>query len=115
MIALAPPFRQATAQDAGALADLVEFASEGLALKVWSKIAGPGGDAWAIGRERAQRETGSFSYRNAVLVEAGGGIAARLIGYPLPAQTAALAPAMPLMFVPLPELENLGAGSRCGH
>src|SRR5262245_66674400 len=84
MIALAPPFRQATAQDAGALADLVEFASEGLALKVWSKIAGPGGDAWAIGRERAQRETGSFSYRNAVLVEAGGGTAARAGGPPPP-------------------------------
>ena len=111
MIALAPPFRLATAQDAGALADLVEFASEGLALKVWSKIAGPGGDAWAIGRERAQRETGSFSYRNAVLVEAGGGIAAGLIGYPLPDQAAAIAPDMPLMFVPLQELENLGAGS----
>ena len=111
MIALVPPFRQATAQDAGALADLVEFASEGLALQVWSKIAGPGGDAWAIGRERARRETGSFSYRNAVLAEAGGGVAAGLIGYPLPEQPVAIAPEMPLMFVPLQELENLGAGS----
>src|SRR5262244_1027965 len=111
MVALAPPFRQATPDDAAALADLVEFASEGLALQVWSKIAGPGGDAWAIGRERARRETGSFSYRNAVVAEAGGGIAAGLIGYPQPDQPEAIAPDMPLMFVPLQELENLAAGS----
>jgi ribosomal protein S18 acetylase RimI-like enzyme len=111
MVALTPPFRQAAPQDAGALADLVEFASEGLALRVWSKIAGPGGDAWAIGRERARRETGSFSYRNAVVAEAGGGIAAGLIGYPLPDQPEAIAPDMPAMFVPLQELENLAAGS----
>ena len=36
---------------------------------VWTRIAGPGGDPWAVGRQRARRETGSFSYRNAVVVE----------------------------------------------
>jgi ribosomal protein S18 acetylase RimI-like enzyme len=111
MVALAPPFRQATPADAGALADFVEFASDGLALRVWGKIAGPGGDAWAIGRERARREAGSFSYRNAVVAEADGGIAAGLIGYPLSDQPEAIAPDMPAMFVPLQELENLAAGS----
>ena len=111
MVALAPPFRQATPRDASALADFVEFASEGLALRVWSHIAGPGGDAWAVGRERARRETGSFSYRNAVVAEAAHGIAAGLIGYPLPDRPEAIAPGMPAMFVPLQELENLAAGS----
>ena len=111
MVALAPPFRQATPADAGALADFVDFASEGLALQVWSRIAGPGGDAWAVGRERARRETGSFSYRNALVVETERGIAAGLIGYPLPDQPAAIAPDTPAMFVPLQELENLAPGS----
>ena len=85
MIPLDPPFRAATPDDAAALTDLVHFASEGLALYVWTRIAGPAGDAWAVGRQRASRETGSFSYRNAVLVEQPAGrVAAALIGYALP-------------------------------
>ena len=65
MIELKPPFRRATPGDAQAMADFVHFASEGLALYLWTKMAGPGGDPWAFGRERASRETGGFSYRNA--------------------------------------------------
>ena len=86
---LTPPFRPATPDDAQALADLVHFASEGLALYLWTKIAGPGGDPWAVGRERAARETGSFSYRNAVVMEREGRVAAGLIGYPLADQPGA--------------------------
>lgn len=107
MIQLTPPFRRATASDAHALAELVVFASERLALHVWSKAAGPGGDPWAVGRERALREVGSFSYRNAVVVERDGGVAACLIGYPLPAEPEPIADTMPPMFVPLQQLENL--------
>src|SRR5262245_65470192 len=81
MIRLQPPFRAATPEDAASLADLVHFASEGLALHVWARIAGVGGDPWQIGRERARRETGSFSYRNTVVAEAPAGpVAAALIG-----------------------------------
>jgi ribosomal protein S18 acetylase RimI-like enzyme len=107
MIALHPPFRQAKPADAPALADLVHFASEGLALYVWTKAAGPGGDPLEVGRERARRETGSFSYRNALVVEDGGRIAAGLIGYPLPDRPDPIPADMPAMFVPLQELENL--------
>ncbi|HEU0059462.1 MAG TPA: GNAT family N-acetyltransferase [Hyphomicrobiaceae bacterium] len=103
--------RAATPNDAAALADFVHFASEGLALRVWSKLAGPGGDPWAIGRERARRETGSFSYRNAYVLETDGAAAAGLIGYPLPDAPLAIAPDLPATFVPLQELENLAAGS----
>jgi GNAT superfamily N-acetyltransferase len=111
MLRLQPPFRPATPDDAPALADLVHFASEGLAHHVWSRIAGPNGDAWEIGRERARRETGSFSYRNAVVAEADGRIAAGLIGYPLPDKPEPIPETMPPMFVPLQELENLAPGT----
>jgi ribosomal protein S18 acetylase RimI-like enzyme len=104
---LAAPFRRAVREDAQALADFVHFASEGLALHLWTRVAGPGGDAWAIGRERAVRETGSFSYRNAVVMEKEGRAAAALIGYPLPERPEPIADTMPRMFVPLQELENL--------
>jgi ribosomal protein S18 acetylase RimI-like enzyme len=111
MITLEPPFRQATPADAPALADLVHFASEGLALHIWTKAAGPAGDPWEIGRERARRETGSFSYRNAVVAEEERRIAAALIGYPLPDQPEPIPEGMPAMFVPLQELENLAPGT----
>lgn len=108
---LTPPFRQATPDDAQALAELVDYASEGLALYLWSRTAGPDGDPWVVGRERAQRETGSFSYRNAVVMEVEGRIAAGLIGYPLPDRPEPIADTMPAMFVPLQELENLAPGT----
>ena len=111
MPALSHAIRPATPDDAPALADFVHFASEGLALRVWTKLAGPGGDAWAVGRERARRETGSFSYRNAFVLEADGAAAAGLIGYALPEQPVPIAPDLPATFVPLQELENLAAGS----
>ena len=111
MIALQPPYRYATPADARALADLVHFASEGLALHIWTKVAGSNGSPWEIGRERARRETGSFSYRNAIVAEDGGRIAAGLIGYPLPDRPEPIPEGMPAMFVPLQELENLAAST----
>src|SRR5262245_63598588 len=106
MLDLTPPFRRARPEDAQALAELAHFASEGLAFYLWGKIAGPGGDPWAIGRERALRESGAFSYRNAIVLERDGRIAAGLIGYPLAEQSEPIPPTMPPMFVPLPELEH---------
>ena len=111
MIQLTHPFRRATPDDAQALAELVDFASEGLALYLWTKFAGPGGDPWAVGRERALRETGAFSFRNAVVLERDGRAAAGLIGYPLPDRPEPIPDSMPPMFVPLQELENLAPGT----
>jgi ribosomal protein S18 acetylase RimI-like enzyme len=108
---LAAPFRRATPDDAAALADFVHFASEGLALHVWTKAAGEGGDPWRIGRERAARETGAFSFRNATLLEEGGRIVAGLIGYPLPERPEPIPDDMPALFRPLQELENLAPGT----
>jgi ribosomal protein S18 acetylase RimI-like enzyme len=108
---LAPPFRPATPADAQALVELVDFASEGMALHVWTKVAGPGGDPWAVGRERASREVGSFSYRNAVVMEHAGRVAAGLIGYRLPDRPEPIPDTMPPMFVPLQQLENLAPGT----
>jgi ribosomal protein S18 acetylase RimI-like enzyme len=111
MVDLAAPFRKAMPADAGAMADLVHFASEGLALYLWTRSAPPGVDPWAIGRERARREAGSFSYRNTVLVENEGRVAAGLIGYPI-ADTPEPMPAnLPPMAVPLQELEDLVPGT----
>lgn len=101
-------FRQATADDAGALAELINFAGEGLPFYLWERMAEAGETAWDVGRRRARREEGSFSYRNATVAEMDGRVVGCLIGYPLPDAPEAIDPdTMPPMFVPLQELENL--------
>jgi ribosomal protein S18 acetylase RimI-like enzyme len=109
---LQPPFRRATPEDAEALAELINFAGEGLPLYLWARMAEPGETAWDVGRRRARREEGSFSWRNAVLAAPAGEVAACLIGYPLPDAPEPIDyDEMPPMFVPLQELENLAPGT----
>ena len=104
--------REAGKRDCAELAQLINFAGEGLPLYLWEQTAAPGEDPWQVGRERAARETGSFSYRNAVIAEVDGKIAGALIGYPASAEAEAIDTAnTPPMFVPLLELENLAAGT----
>ena len=112
-ISLAAPHRWATPEDAPALARLVNFAGEGMPLYLWEKMGQESNEsAWEIGEQRAQRETGSFSYRNAVLREENGTVVACLMGYALPEE---LDPdrfdGMPPMFVPLQELEDRVPGT----
>lgn len=113
MIRLEAPFRRATLADAPALAELVNLAGEGLPLYLWEQIAEPGETAWDVGRRRARREEGGFSYRNAVLAEAPeGAVAGCLIGYPLPDDPPPLNLGQtPPLFAPLEELEHLAPGT----
>jgi ribosomal protein S18 acetylase RimI-like enzyme len=76
-------FRPAVKADASALAVLVDIAGEGLPAHLWSTLRAPGQSILEVGRERAARETGGFSYRNAVVAEVEGEIAACLVGYRL--------------------------------
>jgi len=106
-----PPFRRGTIEDAAVLAELVNYAGEGLPLYLWSKLAEPGETAWDVGRRRAAGAEGSFSYRNATIIDHGGECAGCLIGYEIPDDPAPIAGEMPGMFVPLQELENLAPGA----
>lgn len=80
---MTPTFRPARLSDAAALAVLVDIAGEGGPNYMWRELAAPGQSALEVGRDRARREDGGFSYRNATLAEFGDEIAACLIGYPL--------------------------------
>jgi ribosomal protein S18 acetylase RimI-like enzyme len=82
-MASAPIFRPATKADASALAVLVDIAGEGMPAYMWSTLKKPGQSLLEVGRERAQREAGGFSYRNSIVAEVGGEIAASLVGYRL--------------------------------
>ncbi|OYU17826.1 MAG: GNAT family N-acetyltransferase [Rhodobacteraceae bacterium PARR1] len=103
--------RQATAADAAHLVRFINMAADDLPLHFWRKSVGPDGDALAYGLDRAARDTGSFSYRNAWLYQVGTDVAAGLLGYPAEADPAPIAPDTPAIFVPLLELEALAPGS----
>lgn len=112
MIDLKPPCRPGQPDDASSLAELVNMAGEGLPLYVWSTLAEPGESPWDVGHKRALRDSGGFSYRNAVVREEKGKVIACLIGYPLEEDpTPVNYQELPSMFAPLQELEDKVPGT----
>lgn len=104
--------RSAIPDDAPALAELINFAGEGLPLHLWARMAEPGETAWDVGRRRARRDVGGFSWRNTMVVEEAGQVIACLIGYALPEVPEPIDLGQtPPLFVPLEELERLAPGT----
>src|SRR3569833_2256142 len=97
------PFPRATKADAKELAVLLDYAGAGLPSYLWSQLAAPGESRWEVGRRHAEREEGSFSYRNAVVAEEQSETVAALIGYQLISPSPLTAPPV---FFPMQELEN---------
>lgn len=102
--------RAATTADAEHLTRFINMAADDLPLHFWKQAVGPDGDPWAYGRERAARDSGSFSYPNAWIAEIDGEVAACLLGYPAD-EPGPIAPDTPPLFVPLMELEALAPGA----
>ncbi len=104
--------RPARKSDAAALAILVDIAGEGMPSYMWSRMREPGQSVFEVGRARAARDEGGFSYRNATVAEIGGEVAACLVDYRLddPYDTGDLN-VLPDMVRPLVELEAKAPGS----
>jgi len=102
--------RAATPDDAPLLVRFVRWAGEGIPDLLWADMAAPGQDIDAVGLERARREEGSFSYRNAQVLEVDGRVAAGIVAYRLPSEPVPIGPDFPAGFAPLQELENLAPG-----
>jgi ribosomal protein S18 acetylase RimI-like enzyme len=112
MVSIDLPFRRAVPDDANDLAEFVNLAGEGLPLFLWEQLAAAGASGWEVGRTRARRASGAFSFRNAILRLVRDEVVACLIGYPLeddPPATdySAIRP----MFVPLQQLEDMVPGT----
>ena len=104
--------REAKIDDAKHLARLIDLAGEGLPAFLWRRLAEPGQDPLIVGARRAAREEGSFSYRNARVLEIDGSIAGMVLSYPLPDPYDIGAPEdYPAVVRPLVELESLVPGS----
>lgn len=75
--------RPARKADAAAMAVLVDIAGEGMPAYMWAQIKARGQSLLEIGRSRAARDTGAFSWRNACVAESDGEVAALLVDYPI--------------------------------
>lgn len=104
--------RPATQNDAEDLVRLIIIAGDGLPLDLWESLREAGETVFDVGVRRAMRETGGFSYTNALIADIDGMPVAAAIAYRLPDHVESFDPAsMPNHLVPLQELENLVAGT----
>lgn len=105
-------FRPAMKSDAAALAILLDIAGEGIPSFLWSHMREPGQSVMEVGRARAAREQGGFSYRNATVAEIDGEVAACVVDYRLddPYDAGNISD-LPEVVRPLVALEAKAAGS----
>ena len=102
--------RAATPDDAQDLVRFFRWAAEGLPDLIWAEMAEPGQSNDDVGVERAKREQGNFSYRNAHVIEEDGVVLAGVVHYRLPSDPVPITPDFPSAFVPFQDLENLAVG-----
>lgn len=105
-----PDIRPAARRDATHLAALVDIAGEGLALHFWQEVAEPNQSPFEVGRARAQRDEGSFTWRNAHIAEIDGETVGALVGYTIPEPDPEEIAAMSDIVRPLAELEAEAPG-----
>lgn len=104
--------RPATKQDASELVCLIDCAGYGIPLGVWNGMLDDEASVLEVGRKRAMREEGGFSYRNAWIAERDGAVAGALVGYRLNEEIDLSGIAeVPAAFQPLMELEAEAPGS----
>ena len=106
--------REATPEDAPALAKLIDIAGEGVPSWLWAQMAAEGQSPIEVGEQRARRDSGGFSWRNALVSERGGQIAAMVLGYRIDApseEDRAGIENLPETLQPFVELEHRSAGS----
>lgn len=98
MIPLQKPFRVANEADAYELAELVNFAGEGLPLHIWSEIAQGSQDPWNVGRLRQSERANEGQV---VVVDLGNGAVASLTGYTIGAEPEPIGGDFPTLLRPL--------------
>jgi ribosomal protein S18 acetylase RimI-like enzyme len=76
-----PTIRPARRSEALALARLIDIAGEGIPSYFWTFSAAGDVSPFDVGATRVARQTGSFSYRNAQVMDVDGAPAAMLLGY----------------------------------
>lgn len=106
--------RAATPRDARTLAKLIDIAGEGIPNWLWGQMAGDGQTPLDAGEARARRDSGGFSWKNAIVAEHDAEVAAMMLGYPIAEPTdedRAGVRGLPEPVRPFVELEHQSAGT----
>lgn len=103
--------REATQNDAGDLARLVNMAGEGMPFYLWENSVENGAVPWEHGRKRAITDGVGFNYRNSNVAVIDGKVVGSIAHYPLSDTVEPLDPDTPDIFVPLLELEAQAPGT----
>jgi ribosomal protein S18 acetylase RimI-like enzyme len=103
--------RRAIRKDARALAELSDYAGHGIPGYLWSQSAREGQPPLEAGIERILREEANYSYRNAVVAEVDGSVAAMMLAYRLPDHSEVNLDELPDLLRPLEELEQKVPGT----
>ncbi len=106
-----PRVRQANPDDARTLAKLIDIAGEGIPNWLWSQQCGDGQSPLDVGQERAQRQTGGFSFTNAQIAEEGGAPLGMVLCYAIDEVPDADPNDLPAPIAPFLELEKLSVGT----
>lgn len=103
--------RQARASDARVLAHLIDTAGEGIPNWLWTQWAEPGQTAMDVGEARARRDTGGFSYMNAVVIAANETVLGMALSYPISEAPTDDPDDLPAPIAPFLALEALSVGT----
>ncbi|MGC3940930.1 GNAT family N-acetyltransferase [Roseobacter sp. EG26] len=103
--------RPARLGDAKNLAKLIDIAGEGIPSWLWSQSVAVGQSPLDVGIERARRQSGGFSYRNAILAEAFDQVAGMVLTYPIEIMPQESPDDLPDPIAPFVELEKQSVGS----
>ncbi len=103
--------RHAEASDAADLAKLIDIAGEGIPAWLWSQNCEEGKIPLTVGEERARRESGGFSFKNARIAEEGGAVAGMILSYPITETSTDNPDDFPDPIAPFVELEAKSAGT----
>ncbi|MEM8686441.1 MAG: GNAT family N-acetyltransferase [Pseudomonadota bacterium] len=103
--------RQAEANDASDLAKLIDIAGEGIPAWLWAQKCQPGQSPLDVGVDRARREDGGFSYKNAIVAERNGAVMGMVLSYPITEAPAGDPSELPAPIIPFVELEAHSVGT----
>ena len=103
--------RQAVAADAYELAKLIDIAGEGIPAWLWAPKCQGEETPLDVGAERARRDEGGFSYKNALVAERGGAVTGMVLSYPITEAPGCDPSELPAPIAPFVGLEARSVGT----
>lgn len=104
--------RPATKADAKNLAELINFAGEGIPYFLWEQSANKDESPLDVGIKRASRDTGDFSYKNVLIAEEDKEVCGMILSYAIPEHyDLSSLDGLPTLIKPLVLLEAQATGS----